>query len=421
MKPKIYIGSTQESIQVAEAIHSNLEEVAECTVWKQGIFTLSENALYSLVGSLDRFDFAILVLTGEDFLESRGSKYQAPRDNIIFELGLFTARIGLTRTFVVRDKSVKAKIPTDLHGITYTDFEIHSDKNYSASLGPSCYKIKNVIASLGLKQNTIEELRHQVNKLQKELSEVREEIPGKRLYQHRGYYPIDIEQSSNIPKLNREKFLAAINYFLYDEYDRLAVTDLVYLREDNIDAFGDILKNEDFPQYLQLIEKYELELFVRNLDSENKYLFSNLKKIIHDIGDTLKDCCIEILLHNIRNPIRSIVALRNTEEISKRKKYDPSTRFVVQFVKDQGRKFNQGINEGSKISYPKQFNKTKQVKATTIPIQHPRYGLIAILCINIDKERIEKFTEQERATLIDNYIKTVGETPDYEKEDWGVK
>jgi predicted transcriptional regulator YheO len=94
---------------------------------------------------------------------------------------------------------------------------------------------------------------------------------------------------------------------------------------------------------------------------------------------------------------------------------------VVQFVKDQGRKFNQGISEGSKISYPKQFNKTKQVKATTIPIQHPRYGLIAILCINIDKERIEKFTEQEKETLINNYIKTVGETPDYEKEDWGVK
>ena len=421
MKPKIFIGSTKEALQVAEAIHYNLREVAECTVWNQGIFTLAENALDSLVASLDRFDFAILILTGEDLLESRGSKYQAPRDNIVFELGLFTGRIGLARTFVVYDKSVMPKIPADFHGITFADFEIHSDKNFTASLGPSCYIIKNSIAKLGVKQNLIEELRQQINKLQKELSEIREEIPGKRLYQHRGYYPIDIEESSNIPKLNRDKFLMAIKYFLYNEYDRLAVTDLVYLREDSIDAFGDILKDEDFPLYLQLIEKYELELFVKNLDAENKYLFSNLKKIIHDIGDTLKDCCIEILLHNIRNPIRSIVALRNTEEISKRKKFDPSTRFVVQFVKDQGRKFNQGINEGSKISYPKQFNKTKQVKATTIPIQHPRYGLIAILCINIDKERIEKFSQQEKETLINNYIKTVGETPDYEKEDWGVK
>lgn len=421
MKPKIFIGSTKEALPVAEAIQYNLREVAECTVWNQGIFTLGENALDSLVSSLDRFDFAILVLTGEDFLESRGSKYQAPRDNIVFELGLFTGRIGLERTFVVYDKSVMPKIPTDFHGITFADFEIHSNKDFIASLGPSCFRIKIVISKHGVKQNLIEDLRQQVNKLQKELSEVREEIPGKRLYQHRGYYPIDIEKTTNIPRLNREKYLLAVNYFLNDEYDRLAVTDLVYLREDNIDAFGDILRDEDFPIYLQLIEKYELENFVKNLESENKYLFSNLKKIIHDIGDTLKDCCIEILLHNIRNPIRSIIALRNTEEISKRKKFDPSTRFVVQFVNDQGKKFNQGINEGSKISYPKQFNKTKQVKATTIPIQHPRYGLIAILCINIDKERIEKFSAQEKDALLNNYIKTVGETPDYEKEDWGVK
>ena len=88
---------------------------------------------------------------------------------------------------------------------------------------------------------------------------------------------------------------------------------------------------------------------------------------------------------------------------------------------DQGKRFNQGITEGSKIAYPKQFNKTKQVKATTIPILHPRYGLIAILCINIDKERIENFSKKEKVSLLNNYLKTTGETPEYEKEDFGVK
>lgn len=126
---------------------------------------------------------------------------------------------------------------------------------------------------------------------------------------------------------------------------------------------------------------------------------------------------IEFVLHNVRNPIRSIIALRNTEELSKRKKFDPSTRFVVQFVKDQGRKFNTGIIEGSKIAYPKQFNKTKRVKATTIPIKHPKYGLIAILCVNIDMEQIESYTQEQKEILIRNYIKTSGETPDYEKDD----
>lgn len=277
MKPKIFIGSTKEALDIAEAIQFNLRTVAECTVWNQGIFTLAENALDSLIDSLDRFDFAILVLTGEDFLESRGAKYQAPRDNIVFELGLFTGRIGIARTFVVYDKSVMPKIPTDFHGITFADFEIHSDNDYTASLGPACYLIKNKIAKHGKKRNVVEGLRQEVNKLQKELSEVREEIPGKRLYQHRGYYPIEIEPVTNIPKLNRQIYLSAISYFLNEEYDRLAVTDLVYLREDNIDI-GDILKEEDFPLYLQLIAKYELEYFAKNLDSENKFLFSNIKK-----------------------------------------------------------------------------------------------------------------------------------------------
>jgi predicted transcriptional regulator YheO len=137
--------------------------------------------------------------------------------------------------------------------------------------------------------------------------------------------------------------------------------DLVYLREDNIDGQGDVLKTDDhILLYEKLIKKYELESFVENFTEEKNYLFQNLKKIIHDIGHTLKGCNIEILLHNIRNPIRSIVALRNTEEISGRKKHDPSTRFVVQFVKDQGRRFTKGMNEGSKIAYPKQFNKTKK-------------------------------------------------------------
>jgi predicted transcriptional regulator YheO len=52
---------------------------------------------------------------------------------------------------------------------------------------------------------------------------------------------------------------------------------------------------------------------------------------------------------------------------------------------------------------------------------HPGYGLIAILCINIDKDRVHSFNNEEKEQFFNNYTQTFGETPDYEKDDWGVK
>ena len=47
-----------------------------------------------MVYSLDRFDFAILVLTADDLVASRDVLSTAPRDNVLFELGLFMGGLG---------------------------------------------------------------------------------------------------------------------------------------------------------------------------------------------------------------------------------------------------------------------------------------------------------------------------------------
>ena len=44
-------------------------------------------------------DFAVLVLTPDDITLSRGTTIASPRDNAIFELGLFMGTNGRNRTF----------------------------------------------------------------------------------------------------------------------------------------------------------------------------------------------------------------------------------------------------------------------------------------------------------------------------------
>ena len=48
------------------------------------------------MNALDQFDFAVMILSPDDMTESRDQSYASPRDNVLFELGLFMGRLGRT-------------------------------------------------------------------------------------------------------------------------------------------------------------------------------------------------------------------------------------------------------------------------------------------------------------------------------------
>lgn len=153
-KPTIFIGSSSEGESIAYALQANLENAGDVTVWKQGIFELGSSYLESLIKELDKADFAILVLTEDDITKSRGEDTASPRDNVLFELGLFMGRLGRERSFYVYDKDIDLKIPSDLAGICGAGYRKQESGPLAASLGAACYNIRTSINKAGLRPKT---------------------------------------------------------------------------------------------------------------------------------------------------------------------------------------------------------------------------------------------------------------------------
>ncbi len=151
-KPRLFIGSSAEGLDPAEELQVNLEYEAEVTLWTQGIFGLTHGTLDSLAKTLESHDFAALVLTPDDLLTKRDEEKKAPRDNVLFELGLFIGKIGPSRTFIVHPRDAEMHLPSDLVGVTTATYDAaRSDGNLRAALGPVATKLKNAIRDQGLR------------------------------------------------------------------------------------------------------------------------------------------------------------------------------------------------------------------------------------------------------------------------------
>lgn len=122
-KPKLFVGSSQTNYRVAELIAEKLEECAEVTTWKEGVFGLNLGFLETLLKRLEDFDFAVFILAPDDMTTSKDETKPSPRDNVLFESGLFMGVLGRDRVFLVFDEKAGVKIPTDLLGVTLAAYD----------------------------------------------------------------------------------------------------------------------------------------------------------------------------------------------------------------------------------------------------------------------------------------------------------
>lgn len=146
---RLFIGSASEALNVAEAVQFNLSSSCEPRIWNQDLLNVGETVLQSLLSLAPKFDFAVLISTGEDDVSTRNSSFAAPRDNVIFEAGLFSAALGPSRVFLMIESDKEIKLPSDLSGVTLGKFRRPTDGNYVAATLPALVGVKRRMAELG--------------------------------------------------------------------------------------------------------------------------------------------------------------------------------------------------------------------------------------------------------------------------------
>jgi predicted nucleotide-binding protein with TIR-like domain len=119
MKPRIFLGSSGKQTKLLEALTRGLADIAEVEPWTS-VFNPGVSTLDRLVELTREVDFAAFVFAQDDWTSSAPDAADqgqaAPRDNVVFEAGLFGGALGMRRTFILHAKG--AKLPTDLLGMT---------------------------------------------------------------------------------------------------------------------------------------------------------------------------------------------------------------------------------------------------------------------------------------------------------------
>ena len=145
-KPRIFLGSSSQQEALLQELIRGLEDVADVEPWTTS-FNPGTSTLERLLELAHEVDFAAFVFARDDWTSNApapsGSGQASPRDNVVFEAGLFGAALGMRRTFILHANG--AKLPTDLLGLTCVRY----DGTTAAEMDAIQQKLRRAIESEG--------------------------------------------------------------------------------------------------------------------------------------------------------------------------------------------------------------------------------------------------------------------------------
>ena len=148
--PVLFVGCSVESLRIGEAIKARLNQTdIEVNLRTDDVFRPSTFTLESLEAQLACSDFAAVVLAPDDEVTSRDNTTLEPRDDVVFELGLFMGALGHARAFLIKPRDAEVKVPSDLAGFTPLTYALTPGTEPYDALESACGQLVKAIHAAG--------------------------------------------------------------------------------------------------------------------------------------------------------------------------------------------------------------------------------------------------------------------------------
>jgi hypothetical protein len=232
-------------------------------------------------------------------------------------------------------------------------------------------------------------------------------LRGRNLEQY-DFYPFTVD-AAGFPEFNPKVFERAVQHLL-ERPDATAAAQLIVIGEQNGVRYH--LGREPLAQYEKLYARHH---GTRIMQDSSEYL-ENYRRVVRLLGQTFRDMGIEVLLHDLVNPSRSITCIAGGE-VTGRSEGMGTTSLVIDLKRRHllnQDKLNYGLEIGA-----------RRFKCTTAPIVREPYGVVGAICVNIDinyirdvvlssREEVESFLRKYSA--IDMRLdENILSRPEYEK------
>src|SRR5688572_13967629 len=147
-KPRIFLGSSGKQGKLLQALTRGLEDIAHVEAWTT-VFNPGTTTLGRLLELTREVDFAAFVFARDDWTSvgtpastTPDLAQASPRDNVVFEAGLFGGVLGMRRTFILHASG--AKLPSDLLGLTCVRYDAATTASDIKAINQ---KLRNAIES----------------------------------------------------------------------------------------------------------------------------------------------------------------------------------------------------------------------------------------------------------------------------------
>lgn len=224
-------------------------------------------------------------------------------------------------------------------------------------------------------------------------------LEGKPLIAYPAYYPIESNKKSML-YLDKNKFIAACDYFTLHPNPK-AIADLIYLGQAN--DIASLLEGKESKCYQDLMLSSPF-VDPKSITEEKGRIFQNYIDIANAIAVTTYGTDAEIVVYDVRNPLRSVVLSENSlagpTQIG-----TAISPFGLKVIKNYALYERTG---SSFTSFLLTGDGDKKLKSTVIPLFNKRYGLVGLMWINIDITKFGKSVNSpEVKVFLQNYAKVV--------------